>query len=401
METYKNRTVILLVMLSFLMGVVITGGVFYAYKGMDFIHTSEINPFQNHEQQNKNVSLSPIVTSLPAGVGPNAVSYIVEQTGPAVVKIDTIAKVTTQFNPFFNDPFFKEFFDDNFFFGQPKTETRTGLGSGFIFSKDGYILTNEHVIDGADKIKVTVQGYEKPFDAKVVGSDYDLDLAILKIDAPKDLPYLNMGDSDKIKAGDWVVAIGNPYGLDHTVTVGVISAKGRPITIKDRNYENLLQTDASINPGNSGGPLLNLKGEVIGINTAINAQAQGIGFAIPTSTVKGVLQQLLEKGKIVRPWLGVVIQEVTPDLAEYFKLDSLDGAIISYVAPGSPAAKAGLSRGDVILEIDKKPVKNPNDVVEIIENSKINQKVVILINRYGKTHYVTAVIKEKPERGRN
>jgi len=387
----RNYLITLLVLVSFLLGVTVTGGVLYLFKGVDFIKAATIDEIQQKTEPGLQVA-PPSYT----GLGPDTVAEMVEKVGPAVVKIDTMVKVKRSFNPFFDDPFFKEFFEP-FYFDRPQTQIQRGIGSGFIFSKDGYILTNEHVINGADEIKVTVQGYEKPFKAKVVGSDYSLDLAVLKIDVPKELPFLKMGDSDKIRVGEWVVAIGNPYGLDHTVTVGVISAKGRPLSIQDRHYENLLQTDASINPGNSGGPLLNLKGEVIGINTAINAQAQGIGFAIPTNTVKGVLEQLIEEGKIRRPWLGVIIQDITPELAEYFELDSLDGAIISHVEPGSPADEAGLQRGDVILEIDKKQIKDADDVVEIIQNSKIGQKVVILINRFGKTRYVTVKIGEKPQ----
>jgi S1-C subfamily serine protease len=227
------------------------------------------------------------------GMNSETVADIVSSAGPAVVKIDTVTTSSVQIDPFFNDPFFRQFFGGPFNKPQPREEH--GLGTGFIISSDGYILTNDHVINGADKITVTVQGYKNPLQASVIGADYDLDLAVLKVQA-KNLPSLKLGDSNKIRVGNWVIAIGNPYGLDHTVTVGVISAKGRPVTVENRNYKNLLQTDASINPGNSGGPLLNLAGEVIGINTAV-AQAQGIGFAIPSKTANDVIQQLITKGK--------------------------------------------------------------------------------------------------------
>ncbi|HAG11841.1 MAG TPA: peptidase S1 [Desulfotomaculum sp.] len=220
------------------------------------------------------------------------VADIVSSAGPAVVKIDTYTTRSVYVDPFFNDPFFRQFFGSPY--GQSQTKEEHGLGSGFIISSNGNILTNDHVINGADRITVTIQGYKNPLQATVVSEDYNLDLAVLKVQA-KNLPALKLGDSNKTRVGNWVIAIGNPYGLDHTVTVGVISAKGRPITVGNRNYKNLLQTDASINPGNSGGPLFNLSGEVIGINTAV-AQAEGIGFAIPSKTASDVILDLISKG---------------------------------------------------------------------------------------------------------
>lgn len=338
------------------------------------------------------------VKSPAALLGPTTIRDIVTKTGPAVVKIETQVKVTQNhgFNPFFNDPFYREFFGDQQLVPQQQS-IQKGMGSGFIISKDGYILTNEHVIDGADKITVTVNGYSTPFTAQLVGSDYDKDLAVLKIKADKELPTLPLGKSENILVGDWVIAIGNPYGLDHTVTVGVISAKGRPVSIEDRQYENLLQTDASINPGNSGGPLLNLNGEVVGINTAVNAQAQGIGFAIPTSTVQAILQDLLKNGKVTRPWLGVYLQPLTKELANYFGLKNTDGVIVASVAPGSPAKKAGLERGDVILEFNKKAVKNQDDLVSMVQKTKVGDKAVLVVFREGSTNYVEVTIEAKQD----
>jgi S1-C subfamily serine protease len=223
------------------------------------------------------------------GLGPSTIADTVAAAGPAVVKIET--EVTTQVdNPLFDDPFFRQFFGQDF--GQQQTEVQQGLGSGFLISPDGYLLTNEHVIDGATSISVTMAGQSQSVGAQVVGSDKNLDLAVLKINAGSNLPYLKLGDSDNIRVGDWAIAIGNPYGLDNTVTVGVISAEGRPLTVEDHDYPNLLQTDASINPGNSGGPLLDLNGEVIGINTAVDEQAQGIGFAIPSNTAKNLINSV-------------------------------------------------------------------------------------------------------------
>lgn len=327
------------------------------------------------------------------GVGPEAVANIVDATGPAVVKIDTFA-VREGVDPFFNDPFFRQFFGSPFGFRVPPQERR-GLGSGFIISEDGYILTNEHVINEATKITVTIQGFDQGLPAQVVGADYDLDLAVLKVDAGRPLPVLKFGDSNNIKVGNWVIAIGNPFGLDHTVTVGVISAKSRPVQVENRNYKNLLQTDASINPGNSGGPLLNLAGEVIGINTAV-AQAQGIGFAIPVNTAKEVLDELINKGKIVRPWLGVQLQSLNEDLANYLGLKNTQGALVVGVIPGTPAEQAGLRQGDVIVQWDGKKVSHVDDLIALIQQARIGQKVVTVFYRSGTLQSVSAVITEKP-----
>ncbi|MEW6447406.1 MAG: trypsin-like peptidase domain-containing protein [Bacillota bacterium] len=330
------------------------------------------------------------------GVEPGTIAAIVENAGAAVVKVDTLTPVRNpHFDPFFNDPFFRQFFGR---ITPQEQQYEPGLGSGFLISDDGYILTNEHVIGSAAEIKVTVSGFKEPFNARVVGSDYDLDLAVLKIDAPKKLPFLKLGDAERARVGDWVIAIGNPYGLDHTVTVGVISAKGRPIDIEDRHYKNLLQTDASINPGNSGGPLLSLQGEVIGINTAVNAQAQGIGFAIPSSTVKSVLDELIRKGKVIRPWLGVQVQQVDSNWADYLRLPKAEGALVLGVVPGSPADRAGIGRGDVVLEIAGRKIKSPDDLVAAIKAQRIGSQIEVLLWREGKLVRVRVVINEKPAR---
>jgi Do/DeqQ family serine protease len=336
------------------------------------------------------------VASVPAlpGVGADTIADMVDRVGPAVVMINTTV-VTPGIDPFFNDPFFRQFFG-NRFPGFSQNQVRRGVGSGFITSSDGYILTNEHVIEGAKEVQVTVMGYDNPFPAKVVGTDRELDLAILKIDAPKPLPTVALGDSDKTRVGEWVVAIGNPYGLDHTVTVGVVSAKGRPIPVQDRIYKNLLQTDAAINPGNSGGPLLNLQGEVIGINTAVNAEGQGLGFAIPINTAKEVMDELRTKGKVVRPWLGVSILDVTADLQQYFKLPDRKGAIIGEVVSGSPADKAGLQVGDVIRKVDNQPIENAQALVDVIAKKQVGQTVGLEIYRNGQTILRLVKIAEKP-----
>lgn len=332
------------------------------------------------------------VNPLPA-IGPDTIPDIVTKVSPAVVRIDTTEQINTSADPFFNDPYFRYFFGQNFAPSQPRVAN--GLGSGFIVSSDGYILTNEHVVSSADSIEVTLAGHDKSYPATKVGEDHDLDLAVLKIEAEIELPTIALGSSDSIRVGDWVIAIGNPYGLDHTVTVGVISAKGRPISLEDRNYKNLLQTDASINPGNSGGPLLNLNGEVIGINTAINAEATGIGFAIPSSTVDAVFDDLVNKGGVDHPWLGVSLQPVTEEIARYYNLPNVNAAMISQVTEGGPAAKAGLQRGDAVTGYNGNSVANPNELVDLVGETAIGSQVEITFIRGGQSMSLNVTIEAR------
>ncbi|KJS67205.1 MAG: peptidase S1 [Peptococcaceae bacterium BICA1-7] len=327
-------------------------------------------------------------------VGSGSIADIVDKTSPAVVEIRTTTQSGSSRDPFASDPFFRQFFGNRIPFDSgPRTSV--GMGSGFIISEDGYILTNDHVVEGATQIEVIMTGKDQPIPAKLVGSDAELDLAVLKISGQNDLPTLQLGDSNSVRVGEWAIAIGNPQGLDHTVTVGVISAKGRPITVENKQYKNLLQTDASINPGNSGGPLLNMSGQVIGINTAVNASAQGIGFAIPTSTVKPVLDTLINNGKISRPWLGVYIQSLNREIADYLKLDRTEGALVTSVVEGGPAAAAGIVEGDVITEIDHQSVATPGDLTGLVEKMKPDQKVVAVVYREGKKMLINLVIGEK------
>lgn len=375
-----RRTLIFIVVAAFLAGITFTGGC-YVVKDM---FPQEENPGGG--------DLANAAEILP-GVGAGTIADVVDRASPAVVKISTTVTSGSSVDPFFNDPFFRQFFGVPFI---PRQQQEKGLGSGFIISKDGYILTNQHVVDRADEITVTIVGFDKEIKATVVGADYDLDLALLKVNTGKELPFLTLGDSDQIRVGEWVIAIGNPYGLDHTVTTGVISAKGRPISVEDRQYENLLQTDASINPGNSGGPLLNLRGEVVGINTAINAQAQGIGFAIPTSTVKHVLEDLKNGVSSARPWVGVQIRSVDENIARYLGLYEAKGALIVGVVADSPAAKAGLKQWDVIVEFNGKKVKDADELVKIIKSTKIGDKVKALVVRNRQVIEVNIVVAEKP-----
>ncbi|MFH0799602.1 MAG: Do family serine endopeptidase [Pseudomonadota bacterium] len=271
------------------------------------------------------------------------------------------------------DDFFNKFFE-----GMPREQTQRSLGSGFIIDKNGTILTNNHVISQADEIEVqTADG--KKYKAKVVGVDEKTDIAVIRIKVDKDLPYEVLGSSKAMRPGDWVMAIGNPFGLEHTVTVGVISAMGR--AIGGGPYARFIQTDASINPGNSGGPLFNLKGEVIGINTMIYAGGQGIGFAIPVDLARGLLPELVEKGVVSRGWLGVSIQEVTPELAKSFGLKEENGALIAEVFSSSPAAKAGLMRGDVVLEYNGQKIDDPYDLSLAVGETKPNADAKLLVVR--------------------
>ena len=323
-------------------------------------------------------------------VGTNLIADVVDKTGPAVVMVRT----TVQSGGGALDPFFRQFFGGRVPMDSAP-QYSSGMGSGFIISKEGYILTNQHVIDGAAKIEVIMGGQEDPVPAELIGSDQELDLAVIKIKGREDLPVLELGDSDAVRVGEWAIAIGNPQGLDHTVTVGVISAKGRPITVEGRQYKNLLQTDASINPGNSGGPLLNTRGQVIGINTAVSAPAQGIGFAIPTSTVQPVLDTLINEGRISRPWLGVYIQSVNKEIADYLKLNVAEGVAVTSVVEGGPANKAGIVQGDVIVEIDQNKVAAAGDLTSVLEKMKPGQKAAVVLYRDGKKLQLNVTLGEK------
>jgi Do/DeqQ family serine protease len=385
MQIKRSHILVAVILAAFIAGVALTGGVILA-TGHDWLKQGQAASPSPQASQKSGGALP--------GVGPSGIADVASSAGPAVVRIDTT--VTTQVeNPFFSDPFFRQFFGQNF--SQPHTQTQQGLGSGFLISADGYLLTNEHVIDGAQQIRVTVMGNSKPLAAQVVGSDKDLDLAVLKINAGSNLPYLKLGDSDKIRVGDWVIAIGNPYGLDHTVTVGVISAKGRPMTIENRSYRNLLQTDASINPGNSGGPLLDLSGEVIGINTAVSVQAQGIGFAIPSNTVKDVLNDLMKQGHVTRAWLGVKAQDLTADVASAYGYNSANGVVVRAVISGGPADKAGLREGDIITGFNGAPVANLDDLLQKEQRAGVGAKVQLTVWRDRNSIKVIVTLAERSD----
>lgn len=283
------------------------------------------------------------------------------------------------------------------FFGQiPREYKQHGLGSGVIVSPDGYILTNNHVVGGAEEIHVTLMD-KREFTAKVIGKDPKTDLALIKIDTKDPLPAADLGDSDVTQVGDWVVAIGNPFGFSLTVTAGIVSAKGRAL---GGNYDDFLQTDASINPGNSGGPLFNTSGQVIGINTAIYSRTganNGIGFAIPIDMARNVMEQLKSHGRVVRGWLGVEIQEVTADLAQSFGLPKVAGALVANVDKNGPAAKAGIERGDIIVKFNGKTVHDEHELPALVGQTPINSSVPVEVLRNGKSMTLSVKIGELKE----
>ncbi len=324
-----------------------------------------------------------------------AFSEIVSAVSPAVVNISTTKVFKRDSEPLFEDPFF-DFFRPFHDLRVPKKWKEQSLGSGVIVSVDGYIITNNHVVEKSDEIKVTLLD-KRMFKGKIVGADPKTDIAIVKIDAAS-LPTIPWGDSEKLQVGEFVLAIGNPYGLSHTVTMGIISAVGRA-NVGIADYEDFIQTDAAINPGNSGGPLVNIMGELIGINTAIFSRTggyQGIGFAVPSNMVRPLMNQLIQKGKIIRGWLGVTIQEMTPEISQKFGLEKSKGALVSDVAKGSPAEKAGILRGDIILEFNGKEVKDVASLRNMVSQTKVGSDVTIKILRSGKEYIVRLVIAELP-----
>ncbi|MBT5471991.1 MAG: DegQ family serine endoprotease [Nitrospina sp.] len=350
------------------------------------------------------------LSSAPQQLSSNLFVEIAKKLNPAVVNVSTKSKTEKAHNNFRSprnsprngpkpgpgqgrspDPF-RDFYD-KFFGGEqrPNQKPKRGMGSGFVIDKEGHILTNYHVIEDADEIVVMLEdkGSEKEYTATLIGSDSKTDIALIKINrdenTPKEFPFLRLGSSENLEVGEWVVAIGNPFGLSHTVTVGVVSALGRSIGAGP--YDEFIQTDASINPGNSGGPLINIEGDVIGINTAIisgnTGGNVGIGFAIPINIAKGILHDLKEKGSVTRGWLGVMIQKITPELAKSFGLNQSEGALVGDVIPDGPAFKGGVKRGDVIVRFNGKAVKDMEDLPKIVAATTPNSVVDVDVIREG------------------
>lgn len=335
------------------------------------------------------------------------ITELVEKDGPAVVNISTTKTAKAQegmrdlFEQFHNrrgggpmDDFFDQF--EKFFGPQGKggkPHKQRSMGSGFVISADGYIVTNNHVIDNADEVKVQFKNNEKPLTAKIVGRDPETDLALLKIDGKSNLPYLEFGDSGKVKVGEWVLAIGNPFGLENTVTLGIVSAKGRIIGAGP--FDNFIQTDASINPGNSGGPLIDLDGKVVGINTAIVASGQGIGFAIPSGMAKDVIAQLREGKSVKRGWIGVTIQDIDENTAKALGMENTKGALVTSVLEGQPAAKAGIKTGDVIIAVSGQKIDNTNELLRRIAALKPGDATEMNLLRKGSPLTVSVTLGER------
>ncbi|MGD8291922.1 MAG: DegQ family serine endoprotease [Desulfobacterales bacterium] len=320
---------------------------------------------------------------------PASFSELAEKAGPAVVNIRTVKTIkgggpvfrNFRRNPHGGDDPFKDFFEKFFGDDTQREFKQPSLGSGFIIDKEGFVVTNNHVIQDADQIKVKLGGDDE-YDAEVVGRDANTDLALLKIKTGKDLPVIKLGDSDKLKIGQWVVAIGSPFGLERTVTAGIVSAKGR--VIGSGPYDNFIQTDASINPGNSGGPLINMKGEVVGINTAIIAAGSGIGFAIPVNLAEKIISQLKSEGEVTRGWLGVAIQDLTAEMAEYYGLKDRKGVLVADVFEGDPAAEAGIQPKDIILEVNDKKIETSRQLTAMIADLKVGEAAKVDVFRNGK-----------------
>ncbi len=328
-------------------------------------------------------------TPSPGLIGSNIIADIAESNSSKVVWITATFEMRVPILPFGN---------------WRQKQQYQGFGSGFFFDENGNILTNAHVVAGAQAVEVLLQGQKNPLPAKVVGVDREFDLAVLKVDLPGKVDYLQLGDSDKTRVGEWVVAIGNPLGLDHSVTQGIISAKGRPLSAgEDSNetttYENMLQTDAAINPGNSGGPLFNLQGEVIGINTAVSANGQNLGFAIPINLVKENLNELMTRGRIVHPWTGLAmidVKELSSRARKDLKISVTEGIV---VAPykDSPASRAGIRTYDVITQVDDQVVSDVNEMVKLIRKHKVGDRIRLQLLRNGTTFSVEVVLEEKPQ----
>jgi serine protease Do len=330
-------------------------------------------------------------------------AVLAKRLSPSVVNISTTQEMQGMRTPFGEDDSLREFWEPfERFFGPrmgpmpPEPFKQRSLGSGFVLSEDGYIVTNNHVVENAAEIIVRMSNEEEAA-AKLIGRDPKTDLALIRLEGHDDLPPAPLGNSDELEVGEWVMAIGNPFGLDHTVTAGIVSAKGRHI---GGPYDDFIQTDASINPGNSGGPLLNINGEVVGINTAIFTRGGGnigIGFAIPINLARDVLAELRDKGKVVRGWLGVMIQRVTPEIADSLGLKETRGALVADVLEDGPAREAGIQTGDVIYEFDGKPVEESGDLPLIVARTTVGKKVEVRLIRNGEERKVRVEIGVLPE----
>ncbi len=375
--------------LSLLLGVVLTFGTIRVLSSSAAPNATESSLISAKTETVKEIAQAPKpkAANLPGG---SFVSAAVERTGDAVVRIDTEKTVTQRLDPFLEDPFFREFFGDRFRQQVPQERTVRGQGSGFIFDENGTILTNAHVVSQADKVTVTLKDGRR-FEGVVKGTDSITDLAVVKIQPQGDMPVAPLGNSDVVKVGDWAIAVGNPVGLDNTVTLGIISTLNRSsseVGILDKRID-FLQTDAAINPGNSGGPLLNENGEVIGINTAIRPDAMGIGFAIPINKAKSLSEVLAAGKEVPHPYVGIQMVTLTPEAAKENNQDpnsriivpEVEGVLVVRVIPNSPAAQGGIRAGDVILEVNRQRITEAGQLQTIVENSGLNKELPFKIQR--------------------
>jgi len=423
----KPKSSVKTIFVSFLAGmVVLSGSMFMADRGNWFtgdattIASSGSNG--TAKTTNESASTTPNTTTTSLVTGSRDVTGVVDAVGPAVVKIETLVKSGSRngssSSPNLSDPFSQFFFGDQYGgsgSSQNEQDSKSGsnsssqlipygIGTGFIYEKSGYILTNQHVIENADVIQVTVDGVTKPYEAKLLGSSKDLDLAVLKIEGDTDFPTVALGDSDSLKVGSEVVAIGNPQGFDHTVTSGVLSAKGRSIDINEedgsgtRNYKNLLQTDASINPGNSGGPLLNMNGQVIGMNVAVSTDSQGIGFAIAVNTIKEVVDKLEANQAIPKepvPFIGATLMTITDEVAKQMGTDIKEGSVVADIIFKSPAYAADLRPYDIITGANGTKYATNQDLIAFIQTLKVGDKVTLNVVRDGKNMDLSVTIGNK------
>lgn len=408
----KTKSMFKTAFLSFVAGMLVITVLMYTADRMNLFTggESQYASASTGSQSSSGGSSNVVSAVMPAGTAD--VRSVVKSASPAVVKIETLARQSgnSRRNSQFNDPLFQYFFGDSFGNsgssnngGQSGQLQPLGIGSGFIFDKSGYILTNNHVIEGSDVVQVTVQGTNKPYEAKVLGKSADLDIAVLKIEG-NDFPTVSLGNSDQAQVGEWMVAIGNPEGFEHTVTAGVLSAKDRTITINDEatgqpvEYKNLIQTDASINPGNSGGPLLDLNGQVIGMNVAVSADAQGIGFAIPSSTIKNVLDQLKNNKEIPKepvPFIGASLIDLTPRVASQMGTSLKEGSVVGEIVYKSPAYEADLRPYDIIIGANGKNYATAKDLIKFIQSQKVGGTMTLNIDRNGQKMNLTVKIGNK------
>ena len=332
----------------------------------------------------------------PVKMVPQNFSGLADTVSPAVVHIrveKTVNGEGSMMGPFGGRDQFRDFFGHRFGPPQRPEFKQPGLGSGFIIDKEGYIVTNHHVVDGAETIKVILKD-ESEYPAKIIGTDPVTDIALIKVEAKKPLPAVSLGSSDNLKVGEWVAAIGSPFGLQYTVTAGIVSAKGR--VIGSGPYDDFIQTDASINPGNSGGPLINMQGQVVGINTMISARGQGIGFAIPVDLAKGIVEQLKSDGEVTRGWLGITIQDLKGDLADYYGLKDKSGALVVSVIPGNPAEQAGIQPKDIITEVNGSSVTGSRDLTRLAAGLQVGDEAHVTVWRNGKSKTLKVQIGERP-----